>query len=148
MLRDHRRRACNRVSSLNCYERKTMKKEIFIIPLALLLCSCASIVSGDQQIVSVETPECESAKCKLTNEQGTYYLTETPGTVTVNRSASPIFLECHKDEVKETVTVESGTKAMAFGNIIAGGVIGAAVDMSTGAAYLYPDVFINPIVCK
>ena len=124
-----------------------MLKKLLILPIIFTLCSCASIVSGDQQIVSVETPECDKAKCKLTNEQGTYYLSETPGTVTVNRSASPIFLECTKNDLKETVTVESGTKAMAFGNIIAGGVIGAAVDMSTGAAYLYPDVLTNPIVC-
>ncbi len=123
-------------------------KNIFILVCLFGLTSCASIVSGDKQIISVETPDCESAKCKLTNEQGTYYLSETPGTVTINRSASPIFLECSKGEFKETNTVESGTKAMAFGNILAGGVIGAAVDMGTGAAYVYPDVFVNPLVCK
>ena len=36
--------------------------------------------------------------------------------------------------------VKSGTKAMAFGNILFGGIIGAAVDTSTGAAYDYPDL--------
>jgi len=29
---------------------------------------------------------------------------------------------------------------MAFGNIIAGGIIGAGIDMSTGAAYDYPSL--------
>ena len=124
-----------------------MKKYFTLIAL-FVLTSCASIVSGDQQIVSVETPNCSKASCKLNNEQGTYYVTQTPGTVTVNRSASPIFLECKKNDIVETATIESGTKAMAFGNILAGGVIGAAVDMSTGAAYIYPDVLINPLECK
>lgn len=35
-------------------------------------------------------------------------------------------------------SVKSSTKAMAFGNIIFGGVIGAGVDVATGAAYDYP----------
>ncbi|MFC7513877.1 hypothetical protein ACFQUU_02545 [Herbaspirillum sp. GCM10030257] len=34
--------------------------------------------------------------------------------------------------------VKSSTKSMAFGNIIFGGIIGAAVDTSSGAAYDYP----------
>ncbi len=32
--------------------------------------------------------------------------------------------------------------------IIAGGIIGAAVDMGTGAAYVYPNVFTNPYQCQ
>jgi hypothetical protein len=36
------------------------------------------------------------------------------------------------------VSVKSSTKAMAFGNILFGGVIGAGVDVATGAAYDYP----------
>ena len=31
-------------------------------------------------------------------------------------------------------------KRMAFGNILAGGIIGAAVDMGTGSAYDYPSL--------
>ncbi|MCB1784026.1 MAG: hypothetical protein KDI13_08510 [Alphaproteobacteria bacterium] len=123
-------------------------KKLLTLATLFILTSCASIVSGDQQIVSVETPNCDQASCKLTNEQGTYYVSQTPGTVTINRSASPIFLECKKEDTVETVTVESGTKGMAFGNILAGGIIGAAVDMNTGAAYVYPDVLVNPVECK
>ena len=123
-------------------------KKLILIAALMPLGACASIVSGDQQIVSVETPECEAAKCKLTNGQGTYYVSPTPGTVTVNRSASTMILECSKGAAKENSTVESGTKAMSFGNIIFGGIIGAGVDMSTGAAYLYPDVMVNPLECK
>ena len=38
--------------------------------------------------------------------------------------------------------VKSSTKGMAFGNILLGGFIGAGVDMSTGAAYDYPDILV------
>ena len=34
--------------------------------------------------------------------------------------------------------VLAGTEGAAFGNIIAGGIIGAAIDMSNGSAYRYP----------
>lgn len=36
------------------------------------------------------------------------------------------------------ISAKSSTKGMAFGNIIFGGIIGAGVDISTGAAYDYP----------
>jgi hypothetical protein len=125
-----------------------MKNIVIILFASFVLVSCASIVSGDQQIISIETPDCDSAKCKLVNEQGTYYVSTTPGTTTVNRSASPIIAECSKSGKKEISTHESGTKGMAFGNILAGGIIGAAVDMSTGAAYDYPNALVNPLSCN
>tara|TARA_X000001036_G_scaffold308738_1_gene287403 strand:+ start:1955 stop:2380 length:426 start_codon:yes stop_codon:yes gene_type:complete len=127
-------------------EDKVMKKLVLMLSV-LSVSACASIVSGDQQVVSVETPDCDGAKCKLSNEQGTYYVSPTPGTVTINKSASPMILECSKGNKKEMSTVESGTEGMAFGNILAGGIIGAAVDMGTGAAYDYPNVMTNPLQC-
>ena len=36
--------------------------------------------------------------------------------------------------------VKSFTKGMAFGNILFGGIIGAGVDISTGAAFDYPSL--------
>ncbi len=123
-------------------------KKLFTIATLLLLTSCASIATGDRQIVAIETPNCEGADCTLKNEQGEYYAKSTPSSITINRSASSIFLECSKGKYKETVTIESDTKAMAFGNLVAGGIVGAAIDMSTGAAYVYPDVLTNPLKCK
>lgn len=38
------------------------------------------------------------------------------------------------------MTIKSSAKGMAYGNILAGGIIGAAVDMGTGAAYDYPSL--------
>lgn len=111
---------------------------------ALQFAGCASIVNGQNQSVSVET-RTESgpvagANCKLTNNKGTWFVT-TPGSTTVQRSFEDLAVRCDKEAHEPGLTsVKSTTKAMAFGNIIFGGIIGAGVDMSTGAAYDYPSL--------
>lgn len=107
------------------------------------LSGCASIVDGSTQSLSVRSiasngHDVDDAHCTLTNNKGTWYTT-TPGTVSVHRSYDPLHVDCRKSPLEPGLaTVASATKGMAFGNIIAGGIIGAAVDMSTGAAYDYP----------
>ncbi|WP_156545982.1 hypothetical protein [Cupriavidus sp. D384] len=120
-----------------------------VIAIALVCASslfggCASIVSGTNQVVSVETRDHDQphagAKCKLTNSKGTYYVT-TPGTITINRAYGDMSVRCDKDgQEPGLATVKSTTKAAAFGNILIGGAIGVAVDTASGAAYDYPDL--------
>jgi hypothetical protein len=65
----------------------------------------------------------------------------TPGSVTVHRSYKDITVACEAaGQPAGSMAVKSSTKAMAFGNVIAGGVIGAGIDMANGAAYDYPDL--------
>ncbi len=121
-----------------------------ILPLAVVavaaqLTGCASIVSGTSQIVSVETMQAtgkvEGASCKLENEKGVYYVT-TPGTVTVRRAYGDMNVRCEKPGMEAGIAaIKSSTKGMAFGNVIFGGVIGAGVDVASGAAYDYPNLF-------
>ena len=112
--------------------------------LAATLCTgCASIVSGQNQSISVTTAsddnDIEGAKCSLQNDKGSWYAT-TPGSVTVRRSYGDLLVTCKLDGVTPgTASVKSTTKAMAFGNVIFGGVIGVAVDTASGAAYDYPN---------
>ena len=111
-----------------------------------LFTGCASIVSGQNQALSVTTKnkgtDVAGAKCSLANDKGTWYIT-TPGSVTVRRSFSDLSVNCALDGIDPGASmVKSSTKGMAFGNILFGGVIGAGVDMSTGAAYDYPEVII------
>lgn len=76
------------------------------------------------------------------NDKGTWYAT-TPGLVTVRRSFNDLTVNCAVDGQPPGIAiVKSATKGMAFGNILFGGVIGAGVDMSTGAAYDYPELII------
>lgn len=113
-----------------------------LILLAAQLGGCASIVNGQNQSISVDTRtednQVAGAYCTLVNNKGTWYVT-TPGSATVNRSFEDMSITCKKDaHAPGVLTVKSSTKAMAFGNILFGGVIGAGVDVATGAAYDYP----------
>lgn len=116
---------------------------IAVLSLTLLGSGCASIVTGHNQSVSVETRSKQgsavaSANCKLSNDKGTWFVT-SPGSVSVRRSYSDLLVNCEKtDQVPGAANVKSSTKAMAFGNILFGGVIGAGVDIASGAAYDYP----------
>lgn len=107
---------------------------------------CASIVSGHNQSVSLETRVKQGqvvagANCKLANDKGTWFVT-SPGSVTVRRSYEDMVVSCEKEGMDAgQASVKSSTKGMAFGNILFGGVIGAGVDIASGAAYDYPPVF-------
>ncbi len=108
--------------------------------------ACASIVDGSSQSLSVKTvskgSELVAASCEMKNDKGVWFVT-TPGSVTVHRSVEDMNVKCSHDGYSPNIlSVKSATKAMAFGNILFGGIIGAGVDISTGAAYDYP----NPIV--
>jgi hypothetical protein len=116
-----------------------------VVVAAGSLAGCASIVSGSNQSVSVETrleggSPVSGANCKLANNKGTWFVT-TPGSVVVQRSFEELSVRCERDQHEPaSLMVKSTTKGMAFGNILFGGIIGAGVDMSTGAAYDYPAV--------
>ncbi len=112
-----------------------------------LLSGCASIVSGTNQPVTVDTPGCAAATCKLSNDKGSWAVT-TPGSVVVSRAYGPLTVMCTKEgSAGGTTTVNSTTKGMAFGNILFGGIIGAGVDAGTGAAYDYPNTILVPMTC-
>ena len=116
------------------------------VATSILFTGCASIVSGQNQSVSVTTKnqgtDVAGAKCSLVNDKGTWYAT-SPGSVTVRRSFNDLAVNCALDGMDPGIAmVKSSTKGMAFGNILFGGVIGAGVDMSTGAAYDYPDIIL------
>ncbi len=119
--------------------------KIFVVAgfLAVSLQGCASIVSGSTESLSIETKsptgtEVSGASCKMTNDKGTWFVA-TPGSVSVHRSLADLTILCTKESFQPTTTVTpSTTKAMAFGNILFGGLIGTGVDIASGAAYDYP----------
>lgn len=118
------------------------------VAIATALPGCASIVSGQNQPVTVEAPQCEGASCKLLNDKGTW-IVKAPGSVTVSRAYGDLTVTCSKEGFgSATTTVASSTKAMAAGNIIFGGLIGVGVDAATGAAYDYPTLITNPLDCN
>jgi uncharacterized protein YceK len=119
---------------------------VVFVAWALLLSGCASIVNGTNQSVSVHNGPITGSICTLENNKGRWYIPHTPGSVTVHRSFGDLIVQCRKPGYTLGIThVKSKTKAMAFGNLVFGGAIGAGVDMVDGAAYDYPEDIYVPM---
>jgi len=126
-------------------------KNILLIIFVVSLSACSTIIKGDTQMVSVETPNCSKAKCILENDEGYYNIAETPGSIMVERSNSRLMIDCRQkdnENVRQTAYVESGIEGMFFGNIIYGGPIGVGIDAASGSAYDYPKKIEHPLVCE
>lgn len=121
-------------------------KNILVISGLALLTGCASISKGTNQSLSVNTAPVTDATCKLDNNKGTWYVQNTPGSVTVHRSYKDLHVACNKPGYKTaSKTVKSKTTPHVFGNAIVGGVIGTSVDVMNGSAYDYPEVITLPM---
>lgn len=128
-----------------------MKKALFLSCIVSLT-GCASIVSGPKQSISVEAPPVSGATCTLSNNDGEWFVTSSPGSVTINRDSSDLIITCQKKgETLGTTKVSSSVRPLVIGNIvffIVGGIIGTAIDMGTGSAYEYPTLIKVPTTYK
>ena len=118
-----------------------MIRNIIIIIFFTFLNGCASITESKNQSMSVTTGEVTGAMCTLSNSKGSYYVT-TPGSVMVRNACDQLAVSCTKEGYvpanPAAGTVQDKAKKMAWGNIVFGGIIGIAVDRSTGAGCQYP----------
>ena len=114
-------------------------KYIALIPVSLVMTSCATITGDRSQAIQVIS-NVESAVCSLTNTEGQWTV-ETPGSVIVARDSGNLLVNCKKKGYKPaTVSIESyHTNASTWGNVVLGGGIGYIIDRNTGAAFYYPD---------
>lgn len=113
-----------------------------ILLMSILATGCASITGSRNQPISVTTTHegkpIAGAYCTLVNDKGTFYV-NTPGTVTVLKAYGDMSATCKKEESHVGVFVfQSANEGAVWGNILAGGLIGYAVDASTGAGFSYP----------
>ncbi|WP_428411376.1 hypothetical protein [Legionella sp.] len=125
------------------------KMEVIMNKLALLsstcfslslLTGCASIVSGNQQKITVLTSPAQNARCALENNKGKWYVDHTPNSIVVHRSNKDLLLTCEKPGYEKSSTkVQSKLKGLIFGNIIFGGIIGGGIDVANGSAFDYPN---------
>ena len=106
---------------------------------ATTLVGCASIVSGSSKTMTVNTGEDRGAICTLRNERGTWTTSPKSSSATVLRSTSDMTIECEKDGKTGCRTVTSSLEGWFLGNLLFGGIIGAPIDLGTGAAFDYPD---------
>ena len=116
----------------------------FLAVVSFVFTGCATISgSGTTQAISVQTLasdglEVDGAKCEMTNDVGTWFVT-TPGSTIVNRSNKDLKVMCKKTGVDiGTASIVSITKGNMYGNILLGGGIGAIIDHNNGSAYEYP----------
>ena len=122
-------------------------KIILLILSFLFLSNCASIMSDSVQVISVDTPNCEGAKCTLNNSNGVYFVQSTPGTVSVEKAYGDLTVTCQKDGQTFTSTHQSKANVATYGNILLGGIPGALIDGGSGKGYDYPNYIVNNLSC-
>jgi hypothetical protein len=116
-------------------------------PLVATVAGCASVASGTTQLVSI-TAVCEGVivsdvACILSNDKGQWDV-KTGQAIEIRKSYSDLRVTCTKGPATGKASFVSKPNGGAWGNIIAGGVIGYAVDSSSGAGFNYPLVL--PVV--
>lgn len=116
---------------------------IGLLTLSALLTGCASITGSRNQPISVTTTHegkpVTGASCTLVNDKGTFYANNTPTSVVVLKAYGDMSATCKKEETHVGVAMfQSASEGATWGNILAGGLIGYAVDAGTGAGFSYP----------
>jgi hypothetical protein len=133
----------------SCIGARSVAPALFLVP-PMLLGGCASIVGSAAQPVEV-TAVCEgrvlaNSHCTLTNDKGRWSVT-TPGHTLIHKSYENLLVQCQNDKNTGHATFVSKNNGGAWGNILAGGLIGYAVDAGGGAGFDYPQavtVVLNP----
>jgi hypothetical protein len=105
---------------------------------AALLAGCSTLTTGTTQTVAVATPGAEGANCELTSpEIGTINVI-TPAQAVLSKSQHSVKVTCRKECYTEGQgIINSNFEEMTAGNILIGGVVGVAVDASSGAMNKY-----------
>lgn len=118
-----------------------MRKFITCAAVGLICATtgCASIIKGQSQTVHVSTiPEGE-AECTLRDSENHVYTVRTPGNAVVSRGDGPMTVSCNNGTLSGERVVGDEIEGWFVGNIVAGGIIGGAIDAGTGAYQKYPD---------
>ena len=127
---------------------KNILKLIFCILAVLTFSNCASIISDSTQVVSVETPNCKGAKCRMTNSEGVFYIQNTPGSTAVQKAYGDLTITCQKDDLSFTPIHKLKVNIATYGNILLGGIPGTLIDGGSGKGYDYPTLLINGLDCR
>ena len=106
--------------------------------LLLPLCACASIIDGSSQQITINTSP-ESADCELVRQDLPIgRINPPPGRVVIKKTKHDIIVTCKKSGYETTKHfLKSGSQDATWGNIVAGGGIGWAIDSASGADNYY-----------
>jgi len=109
---------------------KRISKIFCVSFLIAVLAGCATIIHGGRQKVPVKS-EPSGATVSVNRIK-----VQTPGVINLSRSESMVILRFEKDGYEPVeVTLIRTTDGWIWGNLFIGGLIGIAIDYSTGAAY-------------
>ena len=114
-----------------------------VLPLAciLFLSSCAAVMTGSRQNLTVVTPDVDGASCTLTDSKGrSWSVASTPGTAIVKKGDAPISVICKKEGYTTgTAEVHTTLTQSNYGNLALGPAapIGYFLDGITGSAQKY-----------
>jgi len=121
------------------------------VGLIYLLSGCASLINDDTQEVSVRLmcgPKTLFATCHLQNDKGRWTLS-TPGTTRVVNDTSSLEISCRGQHVPSFTVSAMAMPSLPFlGNLVFGGVVGAAVDVYNNTGMKYPEnIYITDPKC-
>jgi hypothetical protein len=117
-------------------------KYLFLATVAALLGGCATLMDEDTQEVNLKFMCAEKnivASCLLQNSKGRWMIS-TPGKATVLNDNSALEITCKAPFIPSfTVSALPMPSTSMLGNLLAGGVIGAAVDFYNNTGMKYPE---------
>ena len=117
-------------------------KKVFLLSL-FATASCASILQGNVQKISVRLQPDVPGKCHLTQRSVAPQNFVVPAEINVSRSYYPFDISCTPDIAKMNVTpgqarVYSDVSSLGYTGAIASVGVGTIVDTATGDAFDYP----------
>ena len=108
-----------------------------------ILTGCASVTHGTTQNVKIETLSLagklvDGARCRISNDRNDAEV-RSGQTLSVRRSGENLGIECtHAGQPPARGQAISRANIGMVGNVMIGGVVGAAIDAGTGAGFNYP----------
>ena len=129
-----------------------MIKSIILAIMVIQLAGCASLLDDNKQSIKFTT-SCGQryirASCTAENTRGRWEFT-TPNVVVIENDIFGLRVTCRSAYAPEYTAEALATPKFAFaGNILIGGLLGAAVDMADAKGFEYPDaVHISNPYCK
>lgn len=111
--------------------------KLLAVILAFGLVSCATIMRGTSQSISVNSNPSGARIVVMGMEKGT-----TPAVIKVKRSETNVIVRLQKDGYEPVdIALTRSLSGWVWGNVVFGGVIGLVVDFATGGLYnINPEV--------
>ena len=119
---------------------------------AVILSGCASVMYGDAQQLSVEARcghRAIPAQCSVQNSRG-HWNVNAPAHLIIKKDSDPLVISCASPFFgAQTVSVAPSATTALAGNALFGGILGAGVDIMSGAGMRYPHtVIVNYPGCR